>query len=444
LAGGLVDGQRPGDLVVADRVLDSLGTTVALLPSAALLASELRARGVQATTGAIISTEKVVVGEAERRSLVERGAIAVDLESSTLAAHAWRAPVAVVRAISDASEHELRPPSLTPGGSKALSALRSAAPVIDAWGAAAGARRVLLASPRSFCAGVERAIETVQRAIAIHGAPVFVRRQIVHNRHVVEDLESQGAVFVQELDEVPEGSMVVFSAHGVGQAVRAQAERRSLRVVDATCPLVAKVHRELHRFSDRGYQVVLIGHAGHDETEGTMGDADGVTLLETPDDVDRLDVRDPSRLAYLTQTTLSPSDVEGVVSRLSALYPDIVGPNADDICYATHNRQDAVRAIAAECDVIVVVGSSNSSNAARLVEVAGRVGSRAVLVEDESELRLATLSGAATVGVTAAASTPPALVDRVVSAISGLGPVEVEERSLRAENVNFPLPSEVR
>jgi 4-hydroxy-3-methylbut-2-enyl diphosphate reductase len=444
VAGGLIEGQQPGTLVVADRVLDSGGATVALLPSAALLAAELRARGLTPLTGAVISTERAVRGAKARAGLAAQGAIAVDLESATLAAHPWNAPIAVLRALSDTPEREITSPTIVSGGLKALVALRAAAPVIHTWGAAVRPRQILLAGPRSFCAGVERAIETVRRAIAIHGSPVYVRRQIVHNRHVVTELEREGAIFVHELDEVPDGATVVFSAHGVSPAVRSEAARRAMKVVDATCPLVAKVHRELHRFSDRGYQVVLIGHSGHDETEGTIAEREGVTLIETPEDVDRLQVKDPERLAYLTQTTLSPSDVQGVIERLSARFPAVVGPHADDICYATHNRQDAIRAIAAECDLVLVVGSANSSNAARLVEVASRSGADAELIEDETDLRIASLARASTVGLTAAASTPPVLVERVVSAMSGLGSVEVVERSLRRENVTFPLPVEVR
>lgn len=302
--------------------------------------------------------------------------------------------------------------------------------------------RVLLAGPRSFCAGVERAIQTVERAIDLFGAPVYVRRQIVHNAHVVADLEARGAVFVRELDEVPDGATVVFSAHGVAPAVREVARSRGMQVVDATCPLVAKVHHEVHRFTKQGYQVVLIGHRGHDETEGTMGEVDGMTLVETPDEVASLDVEDPDKVAYITQTTLSPRDVAAVVEALSARFPSLVGPHAADICYATQNRQEAVLAMARECDVIIVVGSDNSSNAARLVEVSARAGCAAVLVEDETHLKFAPmLKDAHTVGVTAAASTPPAVVARVVNA---LNPSSVEERVLRTEQVNFPLPTEVR
>jgi 4-hydroxy-3-methylbut-2-enyl diphosphate reductase len=302
--------------------------------------------------------------------------------------------------------------------------------------------RVLLAGPRSFCAGVERAIETVERAIDHFGAPVYVRRQIVHNRHVVADLEARGAVFVRELDEVPDGATVVFSAHGVAPAVREVASARGMRVVDATCPLVAKVHHEVHRFSERGYRVVFIGHPGHDETEGTMGEVGGMAVVETPADVAALNVDDAEKVAYITQTTLSPQDVADVVDALSARFPSLLGPNSTDICYATQNRQEAVMAIAGECDLILVVGSSNSSNAARLVEVSARAGCAALLVEDETHLRVAhMLDDAQTVGVTAAASTPPAVVARVVAA---LDPSSVEERVLRTEQVNFPLPKEVR
>jgi 4-hydroxy-3-methylbut-2-en-1-yl diphosphate reductase len=444
VGGGLVPGQRIGALVVADRVLDSHGSTVAELPSAAILSTELRAAGIDVETGAVISADRIVRGRSARSALAAHGAVAVDLESSTLSAYPWKSPVAVLRALSDTFEHDLRSPALVANGMKALATLRSAAPVIDAWAAAVRPRKVILASPRSFCAGVDRAIETVRRALSIHGAPVFVRRQIVHNRHVVEELESHGAVFVQELDEIPDGAVVVFSAHGVSTAVRSEAHRRELQVVDATCPLVSKVHREVHRFKDRGYQVVLIGHAGHDEIEGTLGESDDVVLLETPDDVDRLKVADPSRVAYLTQTTLSPADVEGMVSRLSARFPELVSPHADDICYATHNRQDALKAMASDCDLVIVVGSSNSSNAARLVEVAQRCGTEARLVEDESELRLNWLANTHTVGVTAAASTPPSLVERVVTALSGIGPLGTTERAARTEHVSFPLPLEVR
>jgi 4-hydroxy-3-methylbut-2-enyl diphosphate reductase len=350
----------------------------------------------------------------------------------------------VLRVIVDTPDQELLSAATIGGGRLALRHLRAAAPVISDWAEGLGDRQVLLAGPRSFCAGVERAISTVEKALDRYGAPVYVRRQIVHNRHVVDNLRSRGAVFVEELSEVPEGATVILSAHGVAPKVRDEAAGRDLRVIDATCPLVSKVHHEVRRFTDKGYQVVMIGHPGHDETEGTLGEAEGITLLTTRDDVDRLEVRDPERLAYITQTTLSPDDVAGIVSELSNRYPAVVGPHAADICYATQNRQDAVTAIARDCDLVLVVGSANSSNAARLVEVAERAGARAELIEDEREVRLSWLAGARRVGVTAAASTPPHLVERAVAAFSGFGAVAVEERPTKTENVNFPLPVEVR
>jgi 4-hydroxy-3-methylbut-2-enyl diphosphate reductase len=356
----------------------------------------------------------------------------------------WHQPVAVVRAISDTSTTGLLSPAIIRGGWQALRSLRRAAPVLEEWAGAVGAKRVLLAAPRSFCAGVERAIQTVERVLEQHGTPVYVRRQIVHNRHVVAQLEERGAIFVHELDEVPDGATVVFSAHGVAPSVRTEAAARGLQVVDATCPLVAKVHHEVRRFQSRGYQVVLIGHAGHDETEGTLGEGHGVTLIEHARDIAALEVDDPEHLAYVTQTTLSPDDVAGLVGGLTVRYPAIVGPHAADVCYATQNRQDAVRAIAGACDVLLVIGSPNSSNTVRLAEVAARAGCRAELLEDDTGLDLAWLHGASTIGVTAGASAPPALVERVVGALATLGPIDVEERSVRHEQVNFPLPAEVR
>ncbi|HLI54043.1 MAG TPA: 4-hydroxy-3-methylbut-2-enyl diphosphate reductase [Acidimicrobiales bacterium] len=443
VGGALVPGVEPGTLVVADRVLDEHGAVTLKLPSAPLLAADLTSRGLACVVGPVVSVRRVAIGAARRAALASTGAVAVDCETAWLL-DGTAAPRAVVRAVVDTPERELWSPSTLAGGVRALRALTAAAPSLQSWAAAAGDKTVLLAGPRSFCAGVERAIATVERALDRFGPPIYVRRQIVHNAHVVAGLEARGAVFVRELEEVPAGSTVVLSAHGVAPAVRAEASERGLSVIDATCPLVAKVHREVRRFSQQGYQVVLIGHDGHDETEGTLGEADGVVLVETADDVARLEVSDPERLAYITQTTLAPSDVAGIVAELSNRYPSVVGPPAQDICYATQNRQDALAAIAGECDLVLVVGSSNSSNAARLVEVAARAGRPARLVEDEAALRLGWLAGTSTIGVTAAASTPPELVERVVAALGGLGAVSVEERPLRHENVNFPLPMEVR
>ena len=445
VAGGLVAGLEPGTIVVADRVIDAAdGTTVAEPASAPLIAAALLQRGLTAVVGTVASSERLVRGGTARARLATTGALAVDMETSALLRRGWDCPVAVLRVVADTPGREIGSPSIISGGRKALAALKAAAPVLEEWASALGERNVVMAGPRSFCAGVERAIETVNRALQRHGAPVYVRRQIVHNRHVVQDLEARGAVFVHELDEVPDDAVVVFSAHGVAPSIWAAAAERNLDVIDATCPLVAKVHHEVHRFSNRGYQVVLIGHAGHDETEGTLGEHPDLVLIETEEDVERLEVRDPEKLAYITQTTLSPSDVSTIVGALSKRFPSIVGPSAGDICYATQNRQEGVRAIASDCDLMVVVGSVNSSNTARLVEVAERAGCRAVMVDDEADLRLEDLQGARTVGVTAGASAPPLLVDRVVSALGGLGPLHIEERAVRTENVNFPLPVEVR
>jgi 4-hydroxy-3-methylbut-2-en-1-yl diphosphate reductase len=305
--------------------------------------------------------------------------------------------------------------------------------------------QVLLASPRSFCAGVERAIETVERAVDSSAEPVYVRKQIVHNVHVVADLERRGAIFVDELDEVPDGSVVVFSAHGVSPAVHAEAQRRGLRVIDATCPLVTKVHAEARRFAARGDTVILIGHAGHEEAEGTLGQAPGSTILvETAADVARIQVPDPRRVAYLTQTTLAVEETSQTIGALRARFPALAGPASDDICYATTNRQRALISTATNADVVLVVGSANSSNSRRLVEVAQQAGTPAHLIDDASGIDPAWLEGARVVAVTAGASAPPRLVDEVVDRLRRFGPVEAEERPVTAENVRFALPRQVR
>jgi 4-hydroxy-3-methylbut-2-enyl diphosphate reductase len=302
--------------------------------------------------------------------------------------------------------------------------------------------KVLLASPRSFCAGVERAIEIVEWALDNREPPVYVRKQIVHNVHVVAELEAGGAVFVDELDEIPDGATVVFSAHGVSPAVRREAERRGLEVIDATCPLVAKVHAEAKRFAARGDTVVLVGHAGHEEVEGTMGEApDRTVLVENVDDVATVDVPDPEKVSYLMQTTLAVDEAAEVVASLHDRFPALRGPGTDDICYATTNRQDAVRTIADEADVVLVVGSANSSNSVRLVELAQRNGTPAYLIDDVSDIRPEWLADAEVVGVTAGASAPPALVDEVVAT---LAPAMVEERVTARETIHFTLPPTVR
>lgn len=302
--------------------------------------------------------------------------------------------------------------------------------------------KVLLASPRSFCAGVDRAIEVVEQALRRRKPPVYVRKQIVHNVHVVAGLQERGAVFVDELDAVPDGSTVVFSAHGVSPAVRAEAERRGLDVIDATCPLVTKVHAEARRFAARGDTVVLVGHAGHEEVEGTMGEApEQIVLVESAEDVGNLNVEDPARVSYLMQTTLAVDEAAEVVDALRERYPDLRGPASDDICYATTNRQDALRAIADEADLVLVVGSTNSSNSVRLVELARRCGTASYLIDDVGDIKPEWLDGVRVVGLTAGASAPPGLVDEVVAA---LAPASVEERETARETIRFTLPLAAR
>ncbi len=306
-------------------------------------------------------------------------------------------------------------------------------------------RTVLLASPRSFCAGVERAIEVVERLIAEHGAPIYVRKQIVHNSHVVADLEARGAVFVDELDTVPEGATVVFSAHGVSPQVWDEAADRRLEVTDATCPLVAKVHAEARRFAQRGDTVIFIGHGGHEETEGTLGEVpDRMILVESVADVEALHLADPSRVSYLTQTTLAVDETNDIVAALQDRFPAVRGPGTDDICYATTNRQQALAAIADEADLVLVVGSTNSSNSVRLVELSRRRSTPAHLIEDAREIRAEWLQGTRVIGLTAGASAPPALVDEVVVALREYGPVVVEEREIARENLRFVAPAPVR
>jgi 4-hydroxy-3-methylbut-2-enyl diphosphate reductase len=302
-------------------------------------------------------------------------------------------------------------------------------------------RKVLLASPRSFCAGVERAIQTVLDVLGHYGPPVYVRKQIVHNTHVVQDLTSKGAIFVDELAEVPDGAVVVFSAHGVAPAVVEEAEARGLEVIDATCPLVSKVHAEARRFARRGSTVLLIGHANHEETQGTYGEApESIRVIETAQDAATVEVPDPRRVSYLTQTTLAVDEATTVVHALRERFPALEGPPDDDICYATTNRQLAVRDIAEQSEVILVVGSENSSNSVRLVEVARREGTPAWLIEDASQLRAEWLHGVTTVGLTAGASAPPELVDGVIDALREHGPVQVEERRTVPESVYFAPP----
>ncbi len=300
---------------------------------------------------------------------------------------------------------------------------------------------IFLATPRGFCAGVDRAIAIVERALEKFGAPIYVRHEVVHNAYVVSDLKKKGAIFVEELDEVPAGATVIFSAHGVSQAVRQEAEKRGLNVFDATCPLVTKVHIEVARMRDKGLEIIMIGHKGHPEVEGTMGQsAGGMYLVETPEDVSKLQVSDPDKLAYVTQTTLSVDDAARVVEALRARFHRIVGPRKDDICYATQNRQDAVKKLAAECDLVIVVGSPNSSNSNRLREVAENLGVPAYLVDDETGIEPQWIEGKSRIGITAGASAPEILVKRVTERLKKLGATEVAPLDGLQEKVSFPLP----
>ena len=301
--------------------------------------------------------------------------------------------------------------------------------------------QVLLAKPRGFCAGVDRAIEIVERALQIHGAPIYVRHEVVHNKFVVNDLRTKGAVFVEDLSEVPAGSTVIFSAHGVSQDVRREADARQLKVFDATCPLVTKVHVEVAKMRELGREIVMIGHHGHPEVEGTMGQSrGGMYLVETLDDVALLTVADESNLAFVTQTTLSVDDASQIVSALKKRFPTIVGPKKDDICYATQNRQDAIKVLAQQCDVVIVVGSPNSSNSNRLREVAANQNVAAYMVDNAGELKPEWVAGKARIGVTAGASAPEVLVQEVVFRLRELGATEVSELEGITERVTFPLP----
>ena len=444
-AGALSPDLQPGDVVVASELQRRDGTTAATCPGAGVIAGILRRRGLRTHVGPIISTRTPVLGPSRRR-LAEQGALAVDMESVWLAGAAAGRPFAVVRVVLDTPGREpTRPVATVAGFRRASRSLTGAAAALEEWAGAVGPRQLVLAAPRASCAGVERAIEVVERALDHFGPPVYMRKEIVHNRHVVSDLERRGAVCVEELAEVPPGSTVVFSAHGVSPAVRQQARELKLNVIDATCPLVSKVHAEARRFAQSGYTIVLVGHQGHEEVEGTWGEVpDRIQVIATDEEVEDLRVADPERVAYLTQTTLAVDETRGIVSRLRERYPAMVGPGSDDICYATQNRQDAVKALAASCDLILVVGSCNSSNSNRLVEVAQRHGCPARLVDDESEIDVSWLAGVCRLGVTAGASVPERIVQRVVGALQVLGPIELSVESVADESISFALPREVR
>ncbi|MFI7608409.1 4-hydroxy-3-methylbut-2-enyl diphosphate reductase [Micromonospora sp. NPDC049366] len=450
IGGGLAPGLATGDVVVASVVRADPSAPDApageiRMPDAALLAAALRRRGLRVHIGPVVSTDRLADGVARDR-LAADGALVADQESAWLLADCADRPTACVRVVADTAAGSLYRPATLARVRAALRVLPVVAAALTEWAEAASAvRQVLLASPRSFCAGVERAIAVVEQALDRHGAPVYVRKQIVHNARVVADLQARGAVFVDELDEVPDGALTIFSAHGVSPAVRQEATERRLPVIDATCPLVTKVHAEARRFSGRGDTVLLIGHEGHEETEGTLGEAPGrIRLVPDPAAAETVQVDDPERVSYLVQTTLAMDEAAGILDALRRRFPALAGPGSDDICYATTNRQRAITAVAGRADLVLVVGSTNSSNSRRLVEVAERAGARAHLVDDVSGIDLRWLAGAATVGVTAGASAPPGLVDEVVAALTALGAREVSEHTAAVEDVVFTLPKEVR
>ncbi|WP_018685791.1 4-hydroxy-3-methylbut-2-enyl diphosphate reductase [Actinokineospora enzanensis] len=395
----------PGTVLVADELRGLPGAPLAC-PAAALVDGELRRQGIPTARGPV---DVVLSG--------------VDTETT------WTTFGGVALAVS-----------VRVADTEARLAAKS---TVGAWLAAGGPRTVVLAAPRSFCAGVERAVQVVEREL-VREPRVYVRKQIVHNTHVVADLESRGAVFVDELAEVPPSSTVVFSAHGVSPAVRSDADARSLRVIDATCPLVTKVHAEARRFAARGDTVILIGHAGHEEVDGTLGEVPDMRLVQSVADVSAVAVPDPTRVSYLTQTTLAVDETVSIIDALRARFPALRGPGSDDICYATTNRQNALRGVADRTELVLVVGSSNSSNSQRLVELASRQGTPAYLIEDVGSIRPQWLMGVRAVGLTAGASAPPRLVDEVVAALGGLGAVSVEEHETTRETIEFTLPSAVR
>jgi 4-hydroxy-3-methylbut-2-en-1-yl diphosphate reductase len=454
LAGAVAADLAPGDLVVATEVRAELGADSSLdggpaagrsipLPAAPLVAGALRRAGLPVRLGPIRSTDRIVHGAA-RAALAAEQVLAVDMESAQLAAAAGDHPALVLRAVVDTPQHPLLRPGTASRGLRALRNLRAAAPVLAQWQQALGARQLVLAAPRSFCAGVARAIEIVERALDRYPGPVYVRRQIVHNAHVVRELERRGARFVLELSEVPPNSRVILAAHGVAPEVHRQAAERNLQVIDATCPLVTKVHNEVRRYAGRGDTVFLIGHADHEEVVGSQGQApDQVIVVGDVAEAATVQPADPDRVAYAMQTTLAVDEAEQIADVLRSRFPRLTAPARDDICYATTNRQRAIRAIAAETELVLVVGSANSSNSLRLVEVAEREGTPAHLVEDAGEVDLRWLAGVSRIGISAGASAPPHLVDELVQALAGLGPVDLQTRDVVDEHLQFSLPREV-
>lgn len=448
VAGSLAPEVRPGDLVVADEVRGA-GAPIPV-GSADLLAGALRRLGLRVHVGPVHSSPTVVSGP-DRRRLAATGALAVEMESAWLIRRVIEqnpdTPFAVVRAVLDTAAKPLLRPGTPARSLLALRALRRAAPALRQWGAIAAQsrpaepRELVLAAPRSFCAGVERAIQIVERSLDRYGAPVYVRRQIVHNTQVVHELTARGAVFVQEVDEVPDGAVLVLAAHGVSPAVRDDATARDLTVIDGTCPLVSKVHAEVRRFAQRGETVFLIGHGDHEEVVGTAGEApENVIVVEDVEQARAAQPRDPAQVAYVTQTTLARPEADRVIGELTARFPGLAAPSSQDICFATTNRQQGVQAIAAEVDLVLVLGSANSSNSRRLVEVAQQAGTPARLIERADELDLNELRDRRRLGLTAGASAPPALVDELIENLAGLGPLAVREHRVTDEDVTFSLP----
>jgi 4-hydroxy-3-methylbut-2-enyl diphosphate reductase len=444
--GALDPSLQPGDVVLASelRGVGGPNTTVACAEPT-ILAGVLRRGGLRVHVAPVACERSLVTGP-RRRRLAQSGAAAVDLESAWLAPSAGARPLHALRVVLDTPTRELHNPVTSATGTvAAYRSLHRAASLLGDWASMLGDRELVLASPRASCAGVQRAVEIVECALEQYGAPVYVRREIVHNIHVVDALRQRGAMFVDEVEQVPLGATVVFSAHGVSPEVRRQADARQLNVIDATCPLVAKVHAEARRFAAGGYEIVLVGHEGHEEIEGTVGEApEQTTVITSTEDVARLQVSDPEHVAYLTQTTLAVDETATVVNALRERFPAAVGPPSEDICYATQNRQTAVRALAERCDLLLVVGSENSSNSRRLVEVAQRAGCRSLLLEDASELGVDALQGARRIGISAGASAPEELVEQLVVALGGLGDATVTESSVAEENMYFKLPPEVR
>jgi 4-hydroxy-3-methylbut-2-enyl diphosphate reductase len=443
VCGALTAELEPGDIVLATELRTDTKTLPC--PDPTILAGVLRRGGLRVHLGPIVSSSGIVRGE-QRRELAAAGALAVDMESAWLADTAPSQPLTTLRVVLDTPRYEFHRPARTAvAARRAFRALREASSLLEDWAQALGHREVVLAAPRASCAGVTRAVAIVERALAQRGAPVYVRKQIVHNAHVVGELERRGAVFVDDVDEVPPGATVIFSAHGVSPAVRASASGRQLDVIDATCPLVAKVHAEARRFAAGDYQIVLVGHEDHEEVEGTVGEAPAHTrVIASIEEARAIDLQDSDRVAVLTQTTLAVDETAAIVDALRDRFPALAVPASEDICYATQNRQDAVRAIARASELILVVGSHNSSNSRRLVEVAERAGCRAQLVERAQDISPALLVGITRLGVTAGASAPESLVQEVVSALEGLGALTLRELTVATEETRFNLPPQVR